>query len=1841
VGCVVLGSDCEDGNPCTIGNCIVGSGCEFTPTDAPCDDNDVCTTDACDNGVCVGTPSIDCDDGDACTVDTCDPVDGCSSTTLDCDDGDVCTTDGCDSATGCTHTTITCDDGDACTEDGCHPVNGCGATPITCDDGDICTDDSCDPGTGCTTSPIDCDDGNACSVDACDQGSGCTYEVVFCNDGDPCTTDSCNPATGCETLPTDCNDFDACTQDTCDSASGCLNTAITCADGEVCTDDSCDPQTGCVFTNNTAPCDDGEACTSGDQCSFGTCVGSNAACDDGDPCTIDTCDALGDCDYDQAPFGTPCDDGNVCTATDICFFGGDCAGLAPLNCNDDEPCTADSCDPVAGCVNSPTIGASCDGDDSDNCSTGICEDVGGVPTCVEQGSATGQVVYLTFDDNGGYTSTNQRGEGEASIHGGGWESNGVGGSALELGGAEWALFGSSDTCASLGWEKNGGDPSICGASEPCSGEMTFKDAVSHCASMGGRICTETELDGNAVRQTGCGYDDSRIWSSTPCDSDSVITQAGRTSFLSNHPKECTPRSQATGVNVRCCADDAPRLPALGPGSAYSFEAWVRQNSTSGTQTIASITNTIGDGTDGVKFRLTNGRPQLGYGGCQGISGPGAQSLSAGQWHHVVGTFDGTTGRVYANGVLLDSGSGGGLCESQVGAPLVIGARFDDASEVAQTFLGDIDQFSFYDRALSPEEVDAHYQAAEPAGRLEVCNGVNDDCQNGSDNGLDIPCDDGDPCTVDSCGGASGCTSVPLCTGNTYCDAGTCLDQQDAGGVCTGDEQCISGTCAGGFCLCDGSNPCPASQWCDSGTCAPKKDHTQECAAAVECLSGTCLTGSTRFCACDAAVDPCGAGTFCGVNGTITGYCEPQYAADSACAADFECLSGDCAGDGTCKCSGSVPCPSGKFCNNSNKCRPVKDVGENCSANDWCASGVCLGSGVCGCSANKQCGQGVFCDTDNTCQPQREPLEACTSSVQCLSQTCTSVGCGCGGQASTDCGSDRWCDTNAKACKNKRPTLASCTLDASCWSGACLEQLGFCGCADDGDCPEDRFCNVNNFCQKKKLQGSCTANRICASGQCLNPGQGAASDCTCLDDTYCGENQYCSNSTLVCEDMVEVTVPICNGTTTLGFPCSLSACWLQAFGCPALQYETYYVVPPNPTCVDVDGPDATVNCFGEVVLEEPVAMTTADGTDWEFDNNSSTWSTTEDVDILPTNGSNIAMVPSGNNNVTLPVPSAALTTVLSGVPFPGMPTIGGESLTSVLTEPVPTSLLSGSYIANAMFDPLGPVPFCNLFPALDPICAQYSYDYKPPLRGKRAYLAMSVTGDMTLVGPRAGVTLEGQSLEDAKVIIDPNDPMYFIHGAGKVLSDATNGVVQAASFAMSDNGLLEQTTKLQVPWKVQGGCSGNDAVCLGKSYLKSVSGEGHVHAFGGISIKAQGIPMTIYGEFTLDLDPDDNGMLSNLRTDNLFQDINVGGYAGGSGNDFTLVADGLVTVDFDANGKLPFKFKLPVAEASMWLDSRSTPSPAQAQTGFTNQGGLHFHGRTIEPTLPDFIDNDFGFDPPVGGGKVMGYFIDDSRWWFYLDSVSTGVTGLDSTSLEFEFEPSGAHFAGNMTTPLATLDVTGDVDFDTGNWGFCGDGAVGISGLDIGANPSATMCFSKTGSTKRFDLEANVDVDVNVSDFISGNVCGWIDYEPNETTCDNECDWDTFWNCVSEIPGVGDDLSALVNAACKFGSAAIDEVSGQLVKACKTVSQNMTFEVEFAGAVGISATMSAGAINQNSIDLSGGFSVTVKYTVPGTSRKTTVTLASPTLQDDGDLVINLPGVPGSFCVNVFDGSFGCN
>jgi len=129
---------------------------------------------------------------------------------------------------------------------------------------------------------------------------------------------------------------------------GCGGSCGECTvEGEECVATTC--VTGkCITKPADGPCDDGDLCTTGDQCTGGICVGADPDCDDDNPCTADSCDAAtGQCKHESAPLnGAKCDDGNPCTGADVCSEG-KCAGtllppdqLAALECTcyEDKEC---------------------------------------------------------------------------------------------------------------------------------------------------------------------------------------------------------------------------------------------------------------------------------------------------------------------------------------------------------------------------------------------------------------------------------------------------------------------------------------------------------------------------------------------------------------------------------------------------------------------------------------------------------------------------------------------------------------------------------------------------------------------------------------------------------------------------------------------------------------------------------------------------------------------------------------------------------------------------------------------------------------------------------------------------------------------------------------------------------------------------------------------------------------------------------------------------------------------------------------------------------------------------------------------------------------------------------------------------------------------------------------------------------------------------------------------------------------------------------------------------------------------------------------------------------------
>jgi len=109
----------------------------------------------------------------------------------------------------------------------------------------------------------------------------------------------------------------------------------------------------------------------------GSMLCADVDCDDQNECTADACNpADGECDYTLIADGLPCDFGGlpgVCTAG-VCEDAMLCAGL---DCDDGNDCTTDTCDPTNGSCDHTNVidSTACDfGGLPGVCTVGVCED---------------------------------------------------------------------------------------------------------------------------------------------------------------------------------------------------------------------------------------------------------------------------------------------------------------------------------------------------------------------------------------------------------------------------------------------------------------------------------------------------------------------------------------------------------------------------------------------------------------------------------------------------------------------------------------------------------------------------------------------------------------------------------------------------------------------------------------------------------------------------------------------------------------------------------------------------------------------------------------------------------------------------------------------------------------------------------------------------------------------------------------------------------------------------------------------------------------------------------------------------------------------------------------------------------------------------------------------------------------------------------------------------------------------------------------------------------------------------------------------------------------------------
>jgi len=206
-------------------------------------------------------------------------------------------------------------------------------------------------------------------------------------------------------------------------------------------------------------------------------------------------------------------------------------------------------------------------------------------------------------------------------------------------------------------------------------------------------------------------------------------------------------------------------------------------------------------------------------------------------------------------------------------------------------------------------------------------------------GTAMTCDDGNPCTDDSCDPKAGCVYKN--------NEAPCED----GNPCTASDQCHDGKCMpGGPTDCDDKNPC-TDDTCDATVGCVHKDNANPC-------------DDNNLCTSD---DVC-------VGGKCTGksvVCDDHnICTDDSCDPKVGCVFNN----------NSNPCPDKDLCTVNSRCKEGECVGEprNCEDGNTCTQNYC--APAIGCGIPSYAEEGTPCtDASNKCLAEGK----CNASGQCI------------------------------------------------------------------------------------------------------------------------------------------------------------------------------------------------------------------------------------------------------------------------------------------------------------------------------------------------------------------------------------------------------------------------------------------------------------------------------------------------------------------------------------------------------------------------------------------------------------------------------------------------------------------------------------------------------------------------------------------------------------------------------------------------------------------------------------------------------------------------------------------
>ena len=398
------------------------------------------------------------------------------------------------------------------------------------------------------------------------------------------------------------------------------------------------------------------------------------------------------------------------------------------------------------------------------------------------------------------------------------------------------------------------------------------------------------------------------------------------------------------------------------------------------------------------------------------------------------------------------------------------------------------------------------------------------------------CDDGNPCTADSCNPfvAGGCVTTPK--------AGSC----DDGNVCTLGDTCADGSCVAGA----GALDCNDDNECTTDTCQPATgckhvnlvgfcDDGNSCTQGDYCANGQCISGANACpCATNADCALQDDGDLC--NGILK--CDKSNPSPALWICKVDPASVVNCSAGTSPCADQVCVPQTGQCvseakNEGGAC----DDGDKCTQSDTCHNGLCLGGAPLVCNDGNECTADACLKTQGCVHsPVANGTPCGLQGWYCQSSICTHCNPACGGK---ECGSDG-CNGSCGTCGAGE----TCTAQGQCIS-SCV------GCAPWQSC-------VNGVCQDPAPTGTCPYGGEMLGTFCHDIG--LAGCCGGPDDLYyCGWNQECPWGMGSCLCHIE-----CAGTQVCGFDYDnnyYNCTWPPAQPNPwGEKYCSWYVCEPDCT-----------------------------------------------------------------------------------------------------------------------------------------------------------------------------------------------------------------------------------------------------------------------------------------------------------------------------------------------------------------------------------------------------------------------------------------------------------------------------------------------------------------------------------------------------------------------------------------------------------------------------------------------------------------------------------------------------